>query len=192
MGLIDFFKRSDKSDDKTKEGTAGHTAAHSSNVSGRKSADGAGDTMAGVTAAHALNAGGRMSEVGAGDTMSGYAAAHSSKSDNRKKGGRGEELACKYLKRLGYKVLARNWRNPFGEVDIVAAKDGVVAFIEVKTRLSDMFGQPSEAVDFSRRRRYINAALCWFSGREMDCTVRFDVIEVRGNKINHIVSAFEA
>ena len=64
--------------------------------------------MAGVTAAHALNAGGRMSEVGAGDTMSGYAVAHSSKSDNRKKGGRGEELACKHLKRLGYKVLARN------------------------------------------------------------------------------------
>ena len=168
MGLIDFFKRSDKSDDKTKEGTAGDTAAHSSNVSGRKS------------------------EVGAGDTMAGYAAAHSSKESNRKKGGRGEELACKHLKRLGYKVLARNWRNPFGEVDIVAAKDGVVAFIEVKTRLSDMFGQPSEAVDFSRRRRYINAALCWFSGREMDCTVRFDVIEVRGNKINHIVSAFDA
>ncbi len=114
------------------------------------------------------------------------------KSANRRKGAKGEKLAAEFLKRQGYKILKRNFRNPFGEVDIIACRDDVVAFIEVKTRFSDAFGAPSEAVDLRRRERYINAARFYFSGREMDCTVRFDVIEVEGEEINHIVSAFEA
>ena len=116
----------------------------------------------------------------------------SSKTHNREKGAAGEKLAVKYLKGCGYKILKRNWRNPFGEVDIIAAIDDVVTFVEVKTRLSDEFGAPSEAVDFRRRERYVKAARFYFSGREIDCVVRFDVIEVKEGKVNHIVSAFEA
>ncbi len=113
------------------------------------------------------------------------------KEGNLKKGGRGERAAVRYLKRRGYRILERNFRNPFGEVDIIARSGDVVAFIEVKTRLTDIFGAPSEAVDAARRRRYIKAAEFYFAGREMDCTVRFDVIEVMGSDINHIISAFE-
>ena len=111
---------------------------------------------------------------------------------NRIKGDRGEKMAAKFLKRSGYKILERNYRSPFGEVDIIAGKGDVVAFVEVKTRSSDRFGLPSEAVDRRRMERYANAARFYFSGMEIGCTVRFDVIEVFGKEINHIVSAFEA
>ena len=111
---------------------------------------------------------------------------------NKLKGAKGEKLAAKFLTRQGYKILKRNYRNPFGEVDIIAQKDDVVAFVEVKTRFSDAFGAPSEAVDRRRRERYINAARCYFAEREFDCVVRFDIIEVSGGQVNHIVSAFEA
>lgn len=122
----------------------------------------------------------------------GQAGGVQSKKYNMAKGARGEKLAVKYLKRQGYKILKRNWRNPFGEVDIIASLGDTVAFIEVKLRTSDDFGTPSQAVNSARMRRYINAARCYFSGREMDCTVRFDIIEVEGGKVNHIISAFEA
>ena len=102
---------------------------------------------------------------------------------NRKKlGNGGEGLAVKYLK--------RNFVNPFGEVDIIASKGEVTAFIEVKTRTSDAFGAPAEAVDERRRRRYIAGAKYFFVGREPDCVVRFDIIEVYKGEINHIENAF--
>lgn len=111
---------------------------------------------------------------------------------NRAKGIRGENLAVKYLKKQGYKIVARNWRNPFGEVDIIACLGDVLAFVEVKTRTDDSFGAPSEAVGRARKERYVRAAAYYFAEREIDCVVRFDVIEVEGKKVNHIISAFEA
>ena len=109
---------------------------------------------------------------------------------NRKKGMRGERLAAKYLKRCGYKIVERNFRCPFGEVDIIARQGDVLAFVEVKARSSEDYGTPSQAVNRQRMERYINAARFYFSGREIDCTVRFDVIEVEGKEVNHIISAF--
>ena len=111
---------------------------------------------------------------------------------NKTKGAKGEKIAAKYLKRQDYKILRRNFRNPFGEVDSIAQKDDVVAFVEEKTRLSDAFGTPSEAVNEKRRQRYVNAARYFFANREMECVVRFDVIEISEGMPNHIVSAFEA
>lgn len=110
--------------------------------------------------------------------------------ENKKLGRKGESLAVKYLKRNGYKILKRNYVNPFGEVDIIAQKGNTVAFIEVKTRLSDVFGAPSEAVNYKRKQRYIAAAKYFFYERDIDCTVRFDIIEVYRGKINHIENAF--
>ncbi len=109
---------------------------------------------------------------------------------NKKLGRKGEKLAVKYLKRGGYKILKRNYVNPFGEVDIIAQKEDTVAFIEVKTRLSDVFGAPSEAVNYSRKQRYISAAKYFFYERAIDCTVRFDIIEIFKGTINHIENAF--
>lgn len=109
---------------------------------------------------------------------------------NKKLGRKGEKLAVKYLKRGGYKILKRNYVNPFGEVDIIAQKEDTVAFIEVKTRLSDVFGAPSEAVNYSRKQRYISAAKYFFYERAINCTVRFDIIEIFKGTINHIENAF--
>ena len=112
------------------------------------------------------------------------------KGEKRKLGASGERKACKYLKRKGYKIIARNFRNPFGEIDIIASRDDITAFIEVKTRLTDNYGTPSQAVDEARKRRYISGANYYFSGRQIDCTVRFDIIEVYQGEINHIENAF--
>lgn len=109
---------------------------------------------------------------------------------NVKLGKKGEKKARWYLRFRGWKILERNYKNPFGEVDIIAKKKGVLAFIEVKTRLTDIFGTPKEAVNEDRRRRYVMAAKYYFSGKTIDCTVRFDIIEVFKGQLNHIENAF--
>lgn len=111
---------------------------------------------------------------------------------NKKLGADGEKAACRYLKANGWKVVKTNYKNPFGEVDIVAEKGETLAFIEVKTRTTESFGAPNEAVNHSRRQRYIMAAKHYFIGRQFDCTVRFDIIEILNGEINHIENAFYA
>jgi putative endonuclease len=107
-------------------------------------------------------------------------------------GNSGEKQAAKFLKKQGYKILEKNFRCPFGEIDIIAKRDDTVAFVEVKTRTSDLFGQPMEAVQSDRRKRYIRSAKYYFAGKELDVIVRFDIIEVTPQSINHIENAFEA
>ena len=112
------------------------------------------------------------------------------KGEKRKLGFFGESRAVKFLKKSGYKILHRNFRCPFGEVDIIAQKDDVLCFVEVKTRSSDYFGEPNQAVDRTRKSRYINSARYYFTDREIDCTVRFDIIEITKEGVNHIENAF--
>lgn len=112
--------------------------------------------------------------------------------EKKRLGFMGERKAVKFLKRKGYRIVKRNFRCPFGEVDVIAESDGVLAFIEVKARSGDAFGAPSEAVNRERRRRYVNCARFYFSGRTVDCTVRFDIIEVYRGTVNHIENAFGA
>lgn len=109
---------------------------------------------------------------------------------NKKLGNKGESQARSYLKRKGWKILEKNYKTPFGEIDIIAEKGETVAFIEVKTRLSDNYGLPSEAVSNERKLRYIRGANYYFINKVIDCTVRFDIIEVFQNEINHIENAF--
>ena len=110
---------------------------------------------------------------------------------HRKRLGRaGENAAAKYLKRAGYRIEERNFRTPFCEVDIIASKGDITAFIEVKTRLNENYGRPCEAVTPAKRRLYFRAADYYFARRPMDCIVRFDVIEVLQGEINHIENAF--
>ncbi len=110
--------------------------------------------------------------------------------EKRKLGFRGEHRAAAYLKRQGYKILKRNYKCPFGEIDIIAEKGETVAFIEVKTRTSDYFGEPNEAVGRERMTRYKNSARFYFAHKNIDCTVRFDIIEVTADGVNHIENAF--
>ena len=109
---------------------------------------------------------------------------------NKRLGKEGENAACRYLEKQGYKIIERNFRNPFGEVDIIAGKGDVVAFIEVKTRLTDEYGTPSEAVTETRKRKYIAGANYYFAGKEPDVIIRFDVIEIFRGELNHIENAF--
>lgn len=112
------------------------------------------------------------------------------KGENRRKGFAGERRAAKALKKEGYKILERNYRCPFGEIDIIAAKGDYVCFVEVKTRSSDYFGAPNEAVNAERRRRYKNSAKYYFAGKDVNFVVRFDIVEVTGEGVNHIENAF--
>lgn len=110
--------------------------------------------------------------------------------EKRRLGFFGERRAAGYLERRGYKIVERNFRCPFGEVDIIARKGEVTAFIEVKTRSNDNYGAPNESVDNKRKQRYRNCVRFYFANRDIDCTVRFDIIEVTKAGINHIENAF--
>jgi putative endonuclease len=110
-------------------------------------------------------------------------------------GRRGEDLAAKFLERRGWRVVARNVRSREGEIDIVAAREGVVAFVEVKTRRTTAYGTPGEAVTFRKRLRIRGLAAQFLASSEARAReIRFDVVEVicrrDGTRINHIEAAF--
>lgn len=73
----------------------------------------------------------------------------------------GEDRAAQHLRARGYEILERNWRCAQGEIDIVAARGELLCVIEVKTRRSERFGHPFEAVDDRKRRRLWRLAFAW-------------------------------
>jgi putative endonuclease len=106
-------------------------------------------------------------------------------------GNKGEKSAVKYLKAQGYKILATNYRTPFGEADIIAADGDEVVFTEVKTRTSDSFGTPAEAVVSAKQRRYKRIAQFYWMETGKEPNARFDVLEVYGDgRIEHYKYAF--
>lgn len=91
----------------------------------------------------------------------------------------GEDLAARFLVKKGFKILARNWRTRYGELDIIGEKEGVVHFVEVKTRTSLGTGQPEEAINYFKLRRLQAAAqsfLCTYNLNEPQC--QFDSVAV--------------
>ena len=105
----------------------------------------------------------------------------------------GEKRAAEYLKKEGYEILEKNYKTHVGEADIICAKDDYVVFVEVKTRVNDEFGAPSEAVDLKKQRKYVKVAEEYLLRNEKwDAPCRFDVIEIEDGKINHIENAFSA
>jgi len=106
-------------------------------------------------------------------------------------GRKGENLVAAYLKKQGCKILQRNYRTPFGEADIIAEDGEEIAFVEVKTRTLDSFGQPSEAVGADKQRRYRRIAECYWLQTGKEPNARFDVAEVWADgKIEYIKNAF--
>jgi putative endonuclease len=99
-------------------------------------------------------------------------------------GGRGEDAAVAWYHGASYEVLDRNWRCPEGELDVVArsAQGDVLVFCEVKTRSSDRFGSPFEAVTPAKQRRVRKLATLWLrsasSGGARYERIRFDVAAV--------------
>ncbi|OBF32433.1 YraN family protein [Mycobacterium sp. ACS1612] len=97
-------------------------------------------------------------------------------------GALGEQLAVDHLTALGLRVLCRNWRCRYGELDVIAADDAArtVVFVEVKTRTSDQFGGVSEAVTPTKLRRLRRLAGLWLAAQDRSwAAVRIDVIGVR-------------
>ena len=104
---------------------------------------------------------------------------------------KGEILAKKFLKRHKFKIIKTNYKTKMGEIDIIAQDSNYIVFVEVKTRSSKAFGRASEAVDKNKQRHIKNVAVEFLKKYQMlDCNVRFDVIEVYGEEINHIINAF--
>lgn len=102
--------------------------------------------------------------------------------NNKELGYYGEDLACLYLESMGLQILERNWRCSFGEVDIIAEADDMLALVEVKTRVAcatdtDVF--PELAVTYRKQNRYRKLALLYLSKQTKWDNVRFDVVAIR-------------
>ena len=110
----------------------------------------------------------------------------------RSKGQYGEEIAVEYLKNIGYSIVDINYRNCFGEIDIIAKEGGALVFVEVKTRNTPYYGLPVMAVDFRKQQRMSKVAAAYITQKKLtDYPVRFDVVSVCGNNIEVIKDAFE-
>ncbi len=110
----------------------------------------------------------------------------------------GEVQAAEYLRKKHYSIVALNYRSRFGEIDIIAQNKKVLAFVEVKLRKSDEYGQAREFVDSRKQNRLRSTALMWLEGNACDLQPRFDVIEIYAPEgtqtkkpvITHIEDAF--
>lgn len=109
----------------------------------------------------------------------------------------GEEAVCKFLSDRGFVISERNYRTKFGEIDIIVRDGSCLAFVEVKTRKSNRFGEPAEYVNAQKQEKIIKTAMYYLNGRDVE--MRFDVAEVfyaetaSGpivTKINYIENAF--
>ena len=108
----------------------------------------------------------------------------------------GEDIATNYLKQKGYKILDRNFESRQGEIDIIAIDKKEIVFIEVKTRTSNKYGTPSEAVNKIKQKHMLQTIKYYLYIRNLsEEFVRIDVIEVyiKDNvyKVNHIKQALE-
>jgi putative endonuclease len=103
----------------------------------------------------------------------------------------GEDLAARWYTDRGYRVVARNWRCPAGEVDLVARRDGVVVVVEVKARRTEAFGPAAAAVGPVKQQRLRRLAAEWLAISGIrGVEVRFDVVAVTGTEIDVIEAAF--
>ena len=109
----------------------------------------------------------------------------------------GEDIASKYLEAKGYKIKERNYRTFLGEIDIISEYKGNIIFVEVKTRRSNKFGYPEEAINYNKQRKIIKNALCYLAKYNLwKNNYYFDVILVSISnhkdikRIKHIRNAF--
>jgi len=112
----------------------------------------------------------------------------------------GEQYAVSYLQKEKYKIIDKNYRCNYGEIDIIAFDKDCLCFVEVKTRTTCKYGRPANAVNYPKRRHIINCAKVYISSKRLgNYKARFDIVEVfmknddnkiRIEKINIIKNAF--
>ncbi len=106
-------------------------------------------------------------------------------------GASGEQRVAEWYRSSGYEVVARNWRCPLGELDLVLRRGELVVVCEVKTRTSTAFGAPVEAVTRAKQARLRRAAARWLEeGPHRARLVRFDVASVLGGAVEVVEEAF--
>ena len=110
----------------------------------------------------------------------------------------GEALAAEYLEARGCRIVEKQWRCRLGEIDLIAEKDGMILFVEVKLRTNLRYGMPREYVTAKKQEKLRAAALLYLSMHGLDVPTRFDVAEVytdahhsaRSTRIEYIENAF--
>ena len=117
---------------------------------------------------------------------------------SRAEGVWGEAQIANYLRRRRYELLAHSYHCRFGEIDLIARKDGVLCFVEVKTRTNLSCGLPREYVTPKKQERLRKTAAWYLMVKDLDCPARFDVAEVYTDvrhsagktRIRYIANAF--
>ncbi len=108
-------------------------------------------------------------------------------------GKRGEEEACRYLSEQGYRILERNWRFRKAELDIIAEGPDHIAFVEVKARESNRFGNPHEFISKAQQKHLIKAANAYAEAEDLQKDLQFDVVSITFKpefRLEHFKEAF--
>jgi putative endonuclease len=116
--------------------------------------------------------------------------------DKKELGDRGERIAALYLEKKGYAILRRNYRVKGGEIDIIAEKESVIAFVEVKTRTPDYISDGFDAITKTKQKLIIRASAVYSQQNPHDLQPRFDAVRIviDGKKVtgfNYIENAFD-
>ena len=108
------------------------------------------------------------------------------------RGSADESLAAAFLESQGLRILERNYRCRFGEIDLVAAAGSVRVFVEVRARRSDAFGGAAASITAAKRRRIVAAARHYLAASAARNACRFDVVLVHGaeRRIEWLADAF--
>lgn len=110
-------------------------------------------------------------------------------------GNEGENIACEYLRKMGYKIRDRNWHFSKYEVDIIIENDDIIAFVEVKFRSGNYFGEPEVFVSQKQKHNLIRVANHYIDKMNIIKEARFDILSIlkMGDKLtlNHIADAFK-
>lgn len=104
---------------------------------------------------------------------------------NRQTGTSAEDIAAHELQKKGYSVLERNFRNKFGEIDIIAQNKTTLVFVEVKSKIGDDFGTPEEMISPGKLQRIRNMATIYMKGESIPC--RIDVVAIVLDEDEHVV-----
>lgn len=100
----------------------------------------------------------------------------------------GENYVSNYLKNLGFIIIDRNYHTKYGEIDIIASKDGKIHFVEVKTRKSLLFGTPEEAYSLKKQDRIIKTALSYLKDNNINKFFQIDLVALILNEKNEVLS----
>jgi len=106
-------------------------------------------------------------------------------------GKQNEEKAVTYLEKIGYKIVEQNFKLlPIGEIDIIAKDKKTIIFVEVKYRKNKNFGLPCEFVTKTKQKKIVKTALCYIKQNKIKADIRFDIVSICADDIEHIKNAF--